>query len=335
MPNNQLDNQIKIINMLELFIFEKICSTPFLGSHESILMASNEEDLRKAIYTLDDEGHFKESEEDKIKRLCNKPVKVFFPDQDGNDQVAKLDFEYRPKHYHEVLQAIRQFRFSLKANALENIQTELKAIRTAYSSHADCMNQKNLPQILRHFLEQGISKSFNTYNFQRIRKQPFYNFVENYIQNYRGRKFSNLKQVYKDLDRRVPKVILQSIQNEINWLENFLKFMIDRHESCLIFDPRKAIIPLSVAEQILLLKQGKPISSTSFYSSQNLTDFQAQFESFNERKENIESRIKTLKHELETFNNPDAPFERSKAYLNERPDLKEKLKEKCIVNKKS
>lgn len=321
--------------MLELFIFEKICSTPFLGSHESILMASNEEDLRKAIYTLDDEGHFKESEEDKIKRLCNKPVKVFFPDQDGNDQVAKLDFEYRPKHYHEVLQAIRQFRFSLKANALENIQTELKAIRTAYSSHADCMNQKNLPQILRHFLEQGISKSFNTYNFQRIRKQPFYNFVENYIQNYRGRKFSNLKQVYKDLDRRVPKVILQSIQNEINWLENFLKFMIDRHESCLIFDPRKAIIPLSVAEQISLLKQGKPISSTSFYSSQNLTDFQAQFESFNERKENIESRIKTLKHELETFNNPDAPFERSKAYLNERPDLKVKLKEKCIVNKKS
>ena len=335
MPNNQLDNQIKIINMLELFIFEKICSTPFLGSHESILMASNEEDLRKAIYTLDDEGHFKESEEDKIKRLCNKPVKAFFPDQDGNDQVAKLDFEYRPKHYHEVLQAIRQFRFSLKANALENIQTELKAIRTAYSSHADCMNQKNLPQILRHFLEQGISKSFNTYNFQRIRKQPFYNFVENYIQNYRGRKFSNLKQVYKDLDRRVPKVILQSIQNEINWLENFLKFMIDRHESCLIFDPRKAIIPLSVAEQISLLKQGKPISSTSFYSLQNLADFQEQFESFNERKENIESRIKTLKNELETFNNPDAPFERSKAYLNERPDLKEKLKEKCIVNKKS
>lgn len=228
MPSSQLQEQILIVNALEKFIFDKIRSSPFLSFHKSILMASNEEDLRKAIYTLIDEGHFKESEEDKIKRLCNKPVKVFFPDQDGNDQVAKLDFEYRPKHYHEVLQAIRQFRFSLKANALENIQTELKAIRTAYSSHADCMNQKNLPQILRHFLEQGISKSFNTYNFQRIRKQPFYNFVENYIQNYRGRKFSNLKQVYKDLDRRVPKVILQSIQNEINWLENFLKFMIDR-----------------------------------------------------------------------------------------------------------
>lgn len=102
MPNYQLDNQIKIINMLELFIFEKICSTPFLGSHKFILMASNEEDLRKVIYNLDDKGHFKESEEDKIKRLSNKPVKVFFPDQDGSDQVTKLDFEYRPKHYHEV-----------------------------------------------------------------------------------------------------------------------------------------------------------------------------------------------------------------------------------------
>ena len=90
MPNNQLDNQIKIINMLELFIFEKICSTPFLGSHESILMASNEEDLRKAIYTLDDEGHFKESEEDKIKRLCNKPVKVFFQIRMGMIKLQSL-----------------------------------------------------------------------------------------------------------------------------------------------------------------------------------------------------------------------------------------------------
>ncbi|EXE15639.1 hypothetical protein J559_0314 [Acinetobacter sp. 983759] len=335
MPNHQLDNQIKIINMLELFIFEKICSTPFLGSHESILMASNEEDLRKAIYTLIDEGYFQELEEDKIKRLCNKPVKAFFPDQDGNDQVAKLDFEYRPKHYHEVLQAIRKFRASLQANALENIQTELKAIRTAYSSHADCMNQKNLPPILRDFLEQGVSNSFKKYNFQRIRKQPFYNFVESYIQNYRGRKFSSLKEVYKDLDLKVTAIISQSIQDEINHLEDLLKIMVNKHKECSVFNHRKAIIPLSVAEQISLIKQGKPISSTSFYSSQDLTDFKEQFESFNDRKENIESRIKTLKNELETFNNPDAPFERSKAYLNERPDLKEKLKEKCIVNKKS
>lgn len=335
MPNYQLDNQIKIIDMVELFIFEKICSAPFLGSHKSILMASNEEDLRKAIYTLDDEGHFKESEEYKIKRLCNKPVKVFFPDQDGNDQVTKLDFEYRPKHYHEVLQAIRKFRASLQANALENIQTELKAIRTAYSSHADCMNQKNLPPILRHFLEQGISKSFDTYNFQRIRKQPFYNFVENYIQNYRGRKFSSLKEVYKDLDLKVTAKIFQSIQNEINHLESLLKTMLIKHKECLIFTHSKAIIPISIPEQISLLKQGKPISSTSFYSSKNLTDFQEQFESFNDMKENIESRIKTLKSELKTFNNPKAPFERSKAYLNERPDLKEKLKGKCVVDKKS
>lgn len=335
MPNNQLDNQIKIINMLELFIFEKICSTPFLGSHESILMASNEEDLRKAIYTLDDKGHFKESEENKIKRLSNKPVKVFFPDQDGNDQVAKLDFEYRPKHYHEVLQAIRKFRASLQANALENIQTELKAIRTAYSSHADCMNQKNLPPILRDFLEQGVSNSFKKYNFQRIRKQPFYNFVENYIQNYRGQKFNSLNQIYIDLDLKVTAIISQSIQDEINHLESLLRTMLIKHKECLIFTHSKAIIPISIPEQISLLKQGKPVSSTSFYSSQNLTDFKEQFESFNERKEKIESRIKTLKHELETFNNPDAPFERSKAYLNERPDLKEKLKEKCVVNKKS
>ena len=197
------------------------------------------------------------------------------------------------------------------------------------------MNQKMLPPILRNFLEQGVSKSFKKYNFQRIRKQPFYNFVESYIQNYRGRKFSSLKEVYKDLDLKVTAIISQSIQDEINHLEDLLKIMVNKHKECSVFNHRKAIIPLSVAEQISLIKQGKPISSTSFYSSQDLTDFKEQFESFNDRKENIESRIKTLKNELETFNNPDAPFERSKAYLNERPDLKEKLKEKCIVNKKS
>ena len=337
MPSSQLQEQIQTINVLEQFIFDKICSSPFLGFHKSILMASNEEDLRQAIYTLIDEGYFQELEEDKIKRLCNKPVKAFFPDQDGNDQVAKLDFEYRPKHYHEVLQAIRKFRASLQANALENIQTELKAIRTAYSSHADCMNQKNLPPILRDFLEQGVSNSFKKYNFQRIRKQPFYNFVENYIQNYRGQKFNSLNQIYIDLDLKVTAIISQSIQDEINHLESLLRTMLIKHKECLIFTHNKAIVPLSVPEQMTLLKQGKPISSTSFYSSQNLTDFYEQFESFNDRKENIESRIKTLKSELETFNNPDpeAPFERSKAYLNERPDLKEKLKEKCVVQKKS
>lgn len=81
MPSSQLQEQIQTINVLEQFIFDKICSSPFLGFHKSILMASNEEDLRKAIYTLDDEGYFQELEEDKIKRLCNKPVKVFFPDK--------------------------------------------------------------------------------------------------------------------------------------------------------------------------------------------------------------------------------------------------------------
>ena len=129
--------------------------------------------------------------------------------------------------------------------------------------------------------------------------------------------------------------ISQSIQNEINHLESLLKTMLIKHKECLIFTHSKAIIPISIPEQISLLKQGKPISSTSFYSLQDLTDFQEQFESFNDRKENIENKINTLKSELVTFNNPDAPFERSKAYLNERPDLKEKLKEKCIVNKKS
>lgn len=337
MPSSQLQEQILIVNALEKFIFDKICSTPFLGSHKSILMASNEEDLRKAIYTLHDKGQFQESEEDKIKRLCTKPVKVFFPDKEGNDQVAKLDFKYRPKHYHEVLQAIRKFRFSLKANALENIESEFNEIRTAYSSHVDCMNQKMLPPILRIFLEQGVSKSFKKYNFQRIRKQPFYNFVENYIQNYRGQKFNSLNQIYIDLDLKVTAIISQSIQDEINHLEDLLKTMLIKHKECLIFTHSKTIIPISIPEQISLLKQGKPVSSTSFYSSQNLTDFKEQFESFNDRKENIESRIKTLKSELETFNNPDpeAPFERSKAYLNERPDLKEKLKEKCVVQKKS
>ena len=37
MPSSQLQEQILIVNALEKFIFEKIRSTPFLGSHKSIL----------------------------------------------------------------------------------------------------------------------------------------------------------------------------------------------------------------------------------------------------------------------------------------------------------
>jgi len=366
MQNPQTQEQIQMINELERFIFDKIRLNYSIRFYP-FLCCSHEEILRNTIYALHDKGLFKESEEDKIKRLCKNPVKVIFVGKDGNDEVTKLDSEYRPKHYHEVLEAIRSFRSSIESDDLEKINSKFKSIRTAYSSHFDCMYQKNLPLIFRNFLEKGISRSYDTYAFQRIRKQPFYNFVESYIQNYRGRKFTSLKEVYKDLDIKAPQIIMLSIQEEINKLEKLLKIMIDQHNVILgvnefknfineeehghlteadirnkfpyiqlrqLFpgiDPRKSIMPLPVAEQLKLLNQKEQITPVLYHSPENLNDLQHQFESFNDWKEDTERKIKNLNNELSDI--IANTFERSKAYLNERPDLRKKLKEKCVIEK--
>lgn len=90
-------------------------------------------------------------------------------------------------------------------------------------------------------------------------------------------------------------------------------------------------MPLPVAEQLKLLNQKEQITPVLYHSPENLNDLQHQFESFNDWKEDTERKIKNLNIELSDI--IANTFERSKAYLNERPDLRKKLKEKCVIEK--
>ncbi|MGY3823186.1 hypothetical protein [Acinetobacter haemolyticus] len=183
MPSSQLQEQILIVNALEKFIFEKIRSTPFLGSHKSILMASNEEDLRKAIYTLHDEGLFRESEEDKIKRLCKDLVKAYFPDKNGNYEVEKLDCEYLPKHYDEIIQAIRSFHCTVEARNHDEIERLYRTLLRDYSTHRDCYNLKDIPESLQQTIHQ-IQNSFLSQEADKIKEKAYIDFVKEFIKKY-------------------------------------------------------------------------------------------------------------------------------------------------------
>ena len=183
MPSSQLQEQILIVNALEKFIFEKIRSTPFLGSHKSILMASNEEDLRKAIYTLHDEGLFRESEEDKIKRLCKDPVKAYFPDKNGNYEIEKLDCEYLPKHYDEIIQAIRSFHCTVEARNHDEIERLYRTLLRDYSTHRDCYNLKDIPESLQQTIHQ-IQNSFLSQEADKIKEKAYIDFVKGFINKY-------------------------------------------------------------------------------------------------------------------------------------------------------
>lgn len=68
--NTTVGDQIKIVYDLEKYIFEKIYSTPPSNFNKSIRMAVDFEMLKTIIYALHDEGLFKESNEDRVKRLC-------------------------------------------------------------------------------------------------------------------------------------------------------------------------------------------------------------------------------------------------------------------------
>lgn len=185
MLNSQLQEQIQTINELERFIFDKIRSTSSVRFHKSIIKTSGEENLRKAIYALHDEDLFRESEEDKIKRLCNKPVKAYFADKDGNDEVEKLDFEYLPKHYHEIIKDIRSFYCAVEARNHDEADSLYRTLIREYSQHRDCYNLKDIPEPLQYTINQ-IQNSYLSQEADKIKEKAYIDFVKEFINKYQN-----------------------------------------------------------------------------------------------------------------------------------------------------
>ena len=181
--NTTVGDQIKIVYDLEKYIFEKIYSTPPFNFNKSIRMAVDFEMLKTIIYALHDEGLFKESNEDRVKRLCKDPVQVPIPCKKGDNKVEKLDFEYLPKHYHEIISDIKSYRSAIETKNHTQAKIIYKSLLQQYSKHRDCYVVELLPESLQNTIDK-IQLSYLSQEPDEIKEKAYLDFVEEFIKKY-------------------------------------------------------------------------------------------------------------------------------------------------------
>ena len=181
--NTTVGDQIKIVYDLERYIFEKIYSTPPFNFNKSIRMAVDFEMLKTIIYALHDEGLFKESNEDRVKRLCKDPVQVPIPCKKGDNKVEKLDFEYLPKHYHEIISDIKSYRSAIETKNHTQAKIIYKSLLQQYSKHRDCYVVELLPESFKNTIDK-IQLSYLSQEPDKIKEKAYIDFVEEFIKKY-------------------------------------------------------------------------------------------------------------------------------------------------------
>lgn len=180
--NTTLGDQIKIVNDLEKYVFEKIRSTPPFNFNKSIRMATDFETLKTIINTLHDEGLFRESDKEREKRLCTEHVQVPIP-SNGNNQAEKLDFEYLPKHYHEIIQGIKIYRSAIETKNHEQAQDLYKILLREVANHSIGYIPELLPESLQGSIKQ-IKNSYLSQEPDEIKEKVYIDFVEEFIKKY-------------------------------------------------------------------------------------------------------------------------------------------------------
>ena len=236
--NLSFDDQIKIVNDLEQYIFEKIYSSLEFRSKihnqikldplnlvklkytifdKSLLCQSfyqiqaatplnffkliHDKILKTAIYILHDQGMFKESDEDRVKRLCRDTVKkpISCPkDNDevpceickdkvlckkGDDIAEKLDFEYLPKHYHEIIQGIKNYRSEIETKNYMQANITYTTLFQEYSEHYDCYIIEVLPESFQNKIDK-IQKNKLSKIQKSNKKNMYISFVSSFIKKY-------------------------------------------------------------------------------------------------------------------------------------------------------
>ncbi|MGD9698423.1 hypothetical protein [Acinetobacter sp.] len=181
--NTTLGDQIKIVDDLEKYIFEKIHSTPPFNFNKSIRMAIDFETLKTIINALHDEGLFKESDEDRGKRLCKDLVQVPIPCKKGDNKVEKLDFEYLPKHYDEIISDIKSYRSAIETKNHTQAKIIYKSLLQQYSKHRDCYVVEVLPESFQNTIDK-IQLSHLSQEPDEIKEKAYIDFVEEFIKKY-------------------------------------------------------------------------------------------------------------------------------------------------------
>ncbi|WP_180000838.1 hypothetical protein [Acinetobacter sp. YH12255] len=238
--NLSFDDQIKIINDLEQYIFKKIYSRLEFRSKihnqikldhlnlvklnytifdKSLLCQSfyqvqaatplnffkpiHDKILKTVIYILHDQGMFKESDENRVKRLCRDTVKKTIScskDNDefpceickhkdkvlckkGDDIAEKLDFEYLPIHYHEIISDIKTYRSAIETKNHTQAKIIYKSLLQQYSKHRDSYVIELLPESFQNTIDK-IQISYLSQEPYDIKEKAYIDFVEEFIKKF-------------------------------------------------------------------------------------------------------------------------------------------------------
>lgn len=180
--DQDLDYEINLVNHLERFVLSNLKTwfhSPLRLIDPKIFLIQDEEKFKSAVYNLHLKGLFKESEAEKQNRL----YPYFDPETNPgleHDSMKKLDSEMLPKHYDDVLTAIKTFRHSIQKQAdIEKIIEYRKDAFQIYAFHQDTKVIGLVPEEIKVHLEQTQRSNLSRANDQ-IKLEAFTTYLENF-----------------------------------------------------------------------------------------------------------------------------------------------------------
>lgn len=234
--DQDLDYEINLVNHLERFVLSNLKTwfhSPLRFIDPKLFLIQDEEQFKSAVYNLHLEGLFKESEAEKQNRL----YPYFDPETNPgleHDSMKKLDSEMLPKHYDDVLTAIKIFRHSIQIQAdIDKIIENRKNVFQIYAFHQDTKVIGLVPEEIKAHLEQTQRSSLSRVNDQ-IKLEAFTTYLENFYTTHAVHPESLWKELgFTEVTlrsiRKFQKLLNTSNRNEKQ--ENELKQLFKEHKN--------------------------------------------------------------------------------------------------------
>lgn len=412
--NNFVPSQAELIKIIECYVIFNIRNS-FTSPHRfnpKIYKATDGIILKAAIYQLHDTGDFRETEEQRIKRLDSKPIVIRSAEESisgFNNQYEKDLCHYKPTHYHEVLTSIRNFWNAVELKNQKKTNFFFNQTLSIYAKHSDCNNPKIFLFELKNFLEKKIglekltelteernvsntiassnlarwlnlldkkelkkllvliekksllsyeemqdmyglldlysriqkkhARSTTDYSFNRIFKQPFFDFVENFIRTNKD-KFYRVGDLHKHLNQCFHPIIKKNIKSEIERLEQIEKntgVNIKNTNDLISLNQKDRTSSL---QSHLILNIFEPTPSHHIDELKNILRSQNyQLENLIDTRINLENQYKKFDNGIAIVNDAgeiigsEIREVRSRQWLEDRPDLAQQLKKLFIIKK--
>lgn len=227
MTNDNIDisNELALMSELENFLFSQIRTsfTSQVKFEPSILQAQSNQELKKAIFELHDDGKFKETDENRKQRMGTAFFDTGFRDETGNElQAEKSLNQYLPKHHDEIITHLRTFYSLVDQKQYDSAIAQSKTTISAYAKHYDCNDLNWVPESLRPVIQPIRARNFRTIKFLRTYKVICYMHIEEMLTKENPITFKSKDDLYKEIDcgeSGLTQKIINSIKEELRKLQ--------------------------------------------------------------------------------------------------------------------